>query len=124
MLEGLKLTPDQFVDLCILCGCDYLGTIKGARPGPPRACGEPGARADARRARGGAASVGFRVGVGAERAPTPERGAGIGGVRALTLIQKHGTLEKVLAGLDPAKYELPQPFPYDEARRMFKGAPR
>jgi len=84
----------------------------------------------ARRARGRAAGArrrGFgwvRVGVGAERAPTPERGAGIGGVRALTLIQKHGTLEKVLAGLDPAKYELPQPFPYDEARRMFKGAPR
>ena len=33
VLEGLKLTSDQFVDLCILCGCDYLGTIKGAHPG-------------------------------------------------------------------------------------------
>lgn len=33
VLEGLKLTPDQFVDLCILCGCDYLGTIKGVPPG-------------------------------------------------------------------------------------------
>ena len=29
VLEGLKLTADQFVDLCILCGCDYVGTIKG-----------------------------------------------------------------------------------------------
>ncbi len=29
VLEGLSLTPDQFVDLCILCGCDYCGTIKG-----------------------------------------------------------------------------------------------
>ncbi len=28
VLEGLKLTPDQFVDLCILCGCDYCGSIK------------------------------------------------------------------------------------------------
>ncbi|KAK9823030.1 hypothetical protein WJX81_001004 [Elliptochloris bilobata] len=73
VLEGLKLTPDQFVDLCILCGCDYLGTIKG-----------------------------------------------IGGMRALTLIQKHGSLEKVLANLDSGKYDVPDPFPYEEARRMFK----
>jgi len=29
MLEGLGLTYDQFVDLCILCGCDYCSTIKG-----------------------------------------------------------------------------------------------
>ena len=47
---------------------------------------------------------------------------GIGGVRALTLIQKHGTLEKVLASLDPGKYDVPDPFPYEDARRMFKGA--
>jgi flap endonuclease-1 len=32
VIEGLELTPDQFVDLCILCGCDYCGTIKGAHP--------------------------------------------------------------------------------------------
>ena len=30
VLEGLGLTQDQFIDLCILCGCDYCGTIKGA----------------------------------------------------------------------------------------------
>lgn len=28
VLEGLKLSADQFVDLCILCGCDYCGSIK------------------------------------------------------------------------------------------------
>ena len=28
VLEGLQLTSDQFVDLCILCGCDYCGSIK------------------------------------------------------------------------------------------------
>ena len=43
-------------------------------------------------------------------------------MRALTLIQKHGTLEKVLASLDPGKYDVPDPFPYEDARRMFKGA--
>ena len=29
VIEGLKLTQDQFIDFCILCGCDYCGSIKG-----------------------------------------------------------------------------------------------
>ncbi len=29
VLEGLGLTRDQFIDMCILCGCDYCGHIKG-----------------------------------------------------------------------------------------------
>ncbi|CAD6580737.1 MAG: Elongation of fatty acids protein 2 [Cyphobasidiales sp. Tagirdzhanova-0007] len=28
-LEGLALTMDQFIDFCILCGCDYLEPLKG-----------------------------------------------------------------------------------------------
>jgi flap endonuclease-1 len=32
MLRGLELTYEQFVDLCILCGCDYCSTIKGIGP--------------------------------------------------------------------------------------------
>lgn len=31
----LLVTPPQFIDLCILLGCDYCGTIKGI--GPKRA---------------------------------------------------------------------------------------
>ncbi|KAI7903090.1 flap structure specific endonuclease 1 [Cokeromyces recurvatus] len=31
-LEGLELTMEQFVDLCILLGCDYTETIKGVGP--------------------------------------------------------------------------------------------
>mmetsp|Transcript_5894 Transcript_5894/g.14638 ORF Transcript_5894/g.14638 Transcript_5894/m.14638 type:complete len:424 (-) Transcript_5894:2501-3772(-) len=31
-IEGLGLTHDQFVDLCILLGCDYCDTIKGIGP--------------------------------------------------------------------------------------------
>jgi flap endonuclease-1 len=31
-IEGLGLTYDQFVDLCILLGCDYCDTIKGIGP--------------------------------------------------------------------------------------------
>ncbi|CAO3643345.1 unnamed protein product [Cunninghamella blakesleeana] len=34
-LEGLELTMPQFIDLCILLGCDYVETIKGV--GPARA---------------------------------------------------------------------------------------
>eukprot|EP00981_Chlorochromonas_danica_P000556 scaffold125_cov156-Ochromonas_danica.AAC.5 len=32
VLAGLGLTYEQFVDLCILCGCDYCSTIKGIGP--------------------------------------------------------------------------------------------
>lgn len=31
-LEGLQLSMEQFVDLCILCGCDYCDSIKGIGP--------------------------------------------------------------------------------------------
>ena len=29
VLDGLKLTKEEFIDLCILCGCDYTSTIRG-----------------------------------------------------------------------------------------------
>ncbi len=32
VLSELDITYDQFVDLCILCGCDYCGTITGIGP--------------------------------------------------------------------------------------------
>lgn len=32
ILEKLSLTMEQFVDFCILCGCDYCDTIKGIGP--------------------------------------------------------------------------------------------
>lgn len=32
VLELLNLTHDQFIDFCILCGCDYCGTIRGIGP--------------------------------------------------------------------------------------------
>jgi flap endonuclease-1 len=31
-LEGLGLTEEQFIDMCILCGCDYCPSIKGVGP--------------------------------------------------------------------------------------------
>ncbi len=35
VLEGMEINHDQFIDLCILLGCDYCDTIKGI--GPKRA---------------------------------------------------------------------------------------
>ncbi len=32
ILTGMELTMPQFVDLCILCGCDYTDTIRGIGP--------------------------------------------------------------------------------------------
>jgi flap endonuclease-1 len=32
VLSGLELTHNQFVDLCILCGCDYCDTVPGIGP--------------------------------------------------------------------------------------------
>ncbi|CAK4076635.1 unnamed protein product [Aphanomyces euteiches] len=32
VLQELELTHEQFVDLCILCGCDYCDTIRGIGP--------------------------------------------------------------------------------------------
>ncbi|KAF5842041.1 PIN domain-like protein [Dunaliella salina] len=73
-LAGLGLDDAMFVDFCILCGCDYAGTIRG-----------------------------------------------IGPIRALQLIQKHKTIENVLATLDPAKYPIPDDFEgaYQLARKFF-----
>ena len=29
VLSGMNLKYEEFVDLCIMMGCDYMGTIKG-----------------------------------------------------------------------------------------------
>jgi len=31
-LTGLGMTMDEFIDMCILCGCDYTSTIRGIGP--------------------------------------------------------------------------------------------
>ena len=56
-LQELDLTWDQFIDVCIMCGCDYCDSIKG-----------------------------------------------IGPVKALQLIKKHGSIEEMLKDLDKEKY--------------------
>ncbi|KAG0448924.1 hypothetical protein HPP92_027569, partial [Vanilla planifolia] len=73
VLQELNLTMDQFIDLCILCGCDYCDSIKG-----------------------------------------------IGGQTALKLIRQHGSIENVLENLSKDRYYVPEDWPYQEARRLFK----
>lgn len=76
-IEGLGLTKDEFIDMCILLGCDYCETIKGVGP-----------------------------------------------VTAMKLIKEHGSLEKIIEWIESnpgkSKYKVPENWPYDEARQLFK----
>ncbi|XP_019441243.1 PREDICTED: flap endonuclease 1 isoform X1 [Lupinus angustifolius] len=73
ILEGLNMTMDQFIDLCILSGCDYCESIRG-----------------------------------------------IGGISALKLIRQHGSIENILENINKERYQIPDDWPYQEARRLFK----
>lgn len=41
-------------------------------------------------------------------------------MRALSLIQKHGTIEKVLEHIDEKKHEIPPEWPFAPAREFFR----
>ncbi|KAJ3277101.1 Elongation of fatty acids protein 2 [Terramyces sp. JEL0728] len=73
ILEGLEFTHEEFIDLCILLGCDYCDSIRG-----------------------------------------------IGPHRAVQLMKEHRSIEKILKTLDPKKYPIPESWPYQEARKLFK----
>ncbi|XP_054817079.1 flap endonuclease 1 [Prosopis cineraria] len=73
ILEELNLSMDQFIDLCILSGCDYCDSIRG-----------------------------------------------IGGLTALKLIRQHGSIENILENINKERYQIPDDWPYKEARQLFK----
>ncbi|EFA77418.1 XPG [Heterostelium album PN500] len=73
VLDGLDLTHDQFVDLCILLGCDYCDTIKG-----------------------------------------------IGPKKSFDMITKHKNIQTVIQNIDRTKNPIPESFPYEEVRELFK----
>ncbi|CAL0300164.1 unnamed protein product [Lupinus luteus] len=73
ILEGLNMTMDQFIDFCILSGCDYCESIRG-----------------------------------------------IGGITALKLIRQHSSIENVLDNINKERYQIPDDWLYQEARRLFK----
>lgn len=72
-LEGLNMTMDQFIDMCILLGCDYCDPIRG-----------------------------------------------IGPKKALDLVLEHKTIENILESLKGSKYEIPDDWPYKDARELFR----
>ncbi|KAK3441388.1 hypothetical protein EUGRSUZ_B01344 [Eucalyptus grandis] len=73
ILEEMNLDMDQFIDLCILSGCDYCESIRG-----------------------------------------------IGGLTALKLIRQHGSIENILEKINKQRYQIPDNWPYSEARLLFK----
>ncbi|XP_068557537.1 probable flap endonuclease 1 homolog [Cebidichthys violaceus] len=77
LLEKLQICHEEFVDLCILLGCDYCDKI-----------------------------------------------AGLGPKRALTLIQKHRTIENVVLHINRKTHPVPQFWRYKEARKIFLDAPQ
>lgn len=73
LLKGFELTRDEFIDLCILLGCDYCDSIRG-----------------------------------------------IGPKKAIELINKHRSIEKILENIDKKKYIVPEDWNYKQARDLFK----
>ncbi|XP_034826168.1 flap endonuclease 1 [Maniola hyperantus] len=72
VLSGLELNQKEFIDLCILLGCDYCGSIRG-----------------------------------------------IGPKRAIELIRQHRSIEQVLDNIDTKKYQPPENWGFEDARRLF-----
>ncbi|KAF8038606.1 hypothetical protein BT93_B1206 [Corymbia citriodora subsp. variegata] len=73
ILEEMNLDMDQFIDLCILSGCDYCESVRG-----------------------------------------------IGGLTALKLIRRHGSIENILGNINKQRYQIPDNWPYREVRLLFK----
>ncbi|KAL0966839.1 hypothetical protein UPYG_G00300770 [Umbra pygmaea] len=76
LLSILKVTHKEFVDLCILLGCDYCDKI-----------------------------------------------AGFGPKRALTLIQRHRTIENIVLNINRKTHPVPLSWQYQDARKLFLNAP-
>ena len=106
VLSELGLTMAQFVDLCILCGCDYCDSIKYV----------PLRRVVCR-------VLFFRSPTLRPLTPLTARRPlatrGIGPKTALKLIKEHGSLEIILARLDKTKYPIPEAFDFEQARTLF-----
>ncbi|XP_048629449.1 flap endonuclease 1-like [Brassica napus] len=45
---------------------------------------------------------------------------GIGGQTALKLIRQHGSIETILENINKERYQIPEEWPYNEARKLFK----
>ncbi|KAG2284125.1 hypothetical protein Bca52824_055345 [Brassica carinata] len=82
ILEDLQLTMDQFIDLCILSGCDYCDSIRGI-------------------------FLFYHL----------DRSLG---TNTHFLIRQHGSIETILENINKDRYQIPEEWPYNEARKLFK----
>ena len=118
--------------MCILCGCDYAGTIRGIGSGKVPAginALPPPLLSHSCFAHDTCCSACWemvdKVGQQNGCAPSIQMAWCTDALhceQAYNLVQKHGSLEGVIANLDKDKYPIPDPYPYEEARRLFKGA--
>ncbi|KAF8394769.1 hypothetical protein HHK36_020984 [Tetracentron sinense] len=119
ILEELNLTMDQFIDLCILCGCDYCDSIRGdlsLTEGPPELPeaglvakrgglypGRPYSAVAVAEALVACCGGGAAQWLGEElRLFLRTLGAtgSIGGQTALKLIRQHGSIENILENIN------------------------
>ena len=99
--SGMEVTMDQFVDVCILAGCDYCEGIKGA-------CSDSNTTAVQLHRQRGAPFTPLHL----HPRPLP----GIAAVSALKLVKSDKSLAGVLRGLDREKHPVPAGVDYDEVR--------
>ena len=106
VLEGLNMDMKQFIDLCILMGCDYCGTIKGCGPKTAQVI----FREHARNLFGDTA-IRTWLDLPGQR------------IHVISLLQewiaKHKTIDGVLKAIDTSKHPPPEPFNHEEIHAFF-----
>ncbi|KAF8401197.1 hypothetical protein HHK36_012128 [Tetracentron sinense] len=115
ILEELNLTMDQFIDLCILSGCDYCDSIRGKYAFDFVLSQFLSSKA---------VSIFILYDYEQQWSTLAFDGllrtVGIGGQTALKLIRQHGSIENILENINKERYQVPENWPYQEARRLFK----
>ncbi|XP_064997747.1 flap endonuclease 1-A-like isoform X1 [Musa acuminata AAA Group] len=104
VLEELELSMDQFIDLCILSGCDYCDSIK----------------VQYRAISGSVLEVPAAIIIRGPIYSLYHCDKCIGGQTALKLIRQHGCIENILENINKERYQIPEDWPYQEARHLFK----
>ncbi|KAL0811714.1 hypothetical protein ABMA28_009157 [Loxostege sticticalis] len=118
VLEGLQLQQNEFIDLCILLGCDYCGSIRGI--GPKRAIELIRQHRSLDEVRSEEIMshmfIDLCILLGCDYCGSIR---GIGPKRAIELIRQHRSLDEVLKNIDTTKYPPPEDWDYEGARRLF-----
>ncbi|KAF5946852.1 hypothetical protein HYC85_017080 [Camellia sinensis] len=112
VLEELNLTMDQFIDLCILCGCDYCDSIRAGKVRSNKITDDKLLTGNRRKC----SLVIYRI----SHHDNGKAMKSIGGQTALKLIRQHGSIENILENINKERYQIPDDWPYQEARHLFK----